>query len=59
MITGILSLKCHNEQSESKEAAGKLFGFLFVPLTGLVVSSDPGPRLLPGKQLSFGFGVLQ
>lgn len=59
MVAGILALKCHNEQSQSKEVAGKLLGFLFIPLTGLAVSSDPGPRISSRKQLSFGFGVLQ
>lgn len=59
MIAGVLSLKRRNEQSEPKEAAGKLFGFPIVPLPGLVISSDPGPRISPWKQLSFRCGVFQ
>lgn len=34
---------------------GKLFGFLFIPLTGLEIDSDPGPRISPGEQLFFCF----
>lgn len=59
MIAGILSLQCHDEQSEPKEVAGKLFGFPVIPLSGLVIRSDPGPRISPWKQLSFHFGVFQ